>query len=137
MQSCPTADELPLLRKGLRKKKLPMVFDDECGSWDGVRTYAFGQASEGITVEWNLPESTQKKASFRALCKDATLELDRLELGWLIAGIIMEAAQEIMDSIGGPKEAVKAVSRHWAQASLWRHWAVVSNSRIPVLDAES
>lgn len=125
----PTPDELQGLRKGLRKKKVPNVFHEMWWSEPGIGGAKFTADGDDFTVAWVTFENDElsplKYASFRQLCNDPTCELQRLEVGWVIADIAQHQGQEIADSIGGPNEAMEEASPYWELADEWRHWALV------------
>ncbi len=50
--SMPNSAELSALRKGLRKQKLPKVFDGMWGSEPGIGGVKFTSAAEDFRVEW-------------------------------------------------------------------------------------
>jgi hypothetical protein len=121
----PTIDQLPALRKGLRKRKAPLVRAGMRGSFESLGSFSVTKAADSFLMEWQIKGSTSKSLSFKDLCTDPELELDRLELGWLIAAMFDFEAQRIMDSIGHPIEAFNAASEPRKAADDWRHWAKV------------
>lgn len=125
----PTLDKLQGLRKGLRKKRTPQVFDDLWCSQPGIGGAKFYADGDDFKVEWvtfdNGEVSPTKFASFRQLCDDPNCELQRLEVGWVIADIFAYQGQEIANSIGGPNEAMREANLYWKFANAWRHWALV------------
>lgn len=125
MLNIPTKDDLPALRKGLRKRKTPTVHPGMRGSFDSLGAFSVSKAADTFLIEWHINGGTSKSSSFKDLCADPRVELDRLELGWLIAAMFDFEAQRIMDSIGHPMEALKAASEPRKAADDWRHWAKV------------
>jgi len=125
MLDVPTMDQLPALRKGLRKRKTPVIRPGMRGSFDALGTFSVSKATDDFLIEWQIQDGALKSSSFRDLCTDPGLELDRLELGWLIAAMFDFEAQRIMDSIGHPIEAFNAASEPRKAADDWRHWAKV------------
>ena len=126
----PNRDKLPSLRKGRRKRKVPAVFDGMCGKMPKRGRFAFRSAGDDFQAEWLVCDSKSaeqhKKALFSELCLSPHLELERLELGWLIADIAKHEANAAMRSIPGPNEAMKEADRFGRIEDEWRHWAVVS-----------
>lgn len=125
MINVPTIDQLSALRKGLRKRKLPVVRSGMRGSFKSLGSFSVTRAADSFLMEWKIKDGTSKSESFNDLCSDPGLELDRLELGWLIAAMFDFEAQRIMDSIGHPIEAFNAASEPRKAADDWRHWAKV------------
>jgi hypothetical protein len=130
MLDIPTIDQLPALRKGLRKRKAPIVRSEMRGSFDVLGSFSVSKATDDFLIEWHIKDGALKSASFKDLCTDPGLELDRLELGWLIAAMFDFEAQRIMDSIGHPNEAFNAASEPRKAADDWRHWAKVKAGQI-------
>ena len=125
METLPNKDQLPVLRKGLRKRKLPVVRSGMRGTFESLGSFSVTKAADSFLMEWKIKGGTSKSSSFKDLCSDPGLELDRLELGWLIAAMFDFEAQRIMDSIGHPIEAFNAASEPRKAADDWRHWAKV------------
>ena len=125
MINVPTIDQLSALRKGLRKRKAPVVRAGMRGSFESFGSFSVTKAADSFLMEWKIKGGTSKSSSFKDLCTDTGLELDRLELGWLIAAMFDLEAQRIMDSIGHPIEAFNAASEPRKAADDWRHWAKV------------
>lgn len=125
MDTLPDKDQLPVLRKGLRKRKLPVLRSGMRGAFDSLGSFSVTKETDDFVIEWQLKGNTSKSSSFNDLCVDPELELERLELGWLIAAMFDFEAQRIMDSIGHPIEAFNASSEHRKTAEDWRHWAKV------------
>ena len=130
MLNIPTIDQLPALRKGLRKRKSPVVRSGMRGSLNALGTFSVSKATDDFLIEWHIKDGALKSLSFQDLCTDPGLELDRLELGWLIAAMLDFEAQRIMDSIGHPIEAFNAASEPREAANDWRHWAKVKAGQI-------
>lgn len=125
----PTPSELPKLRKGLRKRNIPYVFNGMWASEPGLGGFRFCAEGDDFQVEWvsvtDGVNSESKFASFAQLCTDSSSELKRLELGWVIAGLCDRDAQNVMDSIGHPMDAWNAAAPQRKAADSWRHWALV------------
>lgn len=125
----PTPDELPKLRKGLRKRKLPYVFNGMWTSQPGIGGAKFLADCDDFKVEWVTFTdgvcSESKFASFNQLCNDPGCEVMRLEVGWVIAELCDRDAQNVMDSIGHPMDAWNAAAPQRKVADSWRHWAIV------------
>ena len=135
MLNVPTIYQLPALRKGLRKRKAPVVRSGMRGSFDSLGTFSMTKSSDTFLVAWQIKGGNEKSSNFNDLCVDAKLELDRLELGWLIAAMFDLEAQRIMDSIGHPIEAFSAASEPRKAADDWRHWAKVKAGNMSNLNA--
>jgi hypothetical protein len=130
MEPKPTNDQLSDLRQGLRKRKVPGVFNGMWCSQPGIGGARFIADGDDFKVEWvtfeNGQKSTSKFAGFHQLCDDPSLEMQRLEVGYVIANIQSYQGQEIANSIGDPNEAAREAKPYWNLADSWRHWALVS-----------
>ena len=125
MHDLPTKEQLPALRKGLRKREAPTVRAGMHGSFCTVGSFSVTPMDDTFVIEWSRNGHDSKSAEFRALSTDPTLELDRLELGWLISNMFDLEVQRIMDSIGHPIDAFNAAAESRKKADVWRHWAKV------------
>ncbi len=125
----PSSDEVEQLRKGLRKRKLPHVFDGMWCSEPGIGGVKFTANGTDFYVEWVSFEggvkSELKRSEWRNLCIDPALERQRLEIGYVIAAALLEQAQKHMDSIGHPTQAFKEAEPYRQSAEEWKHWALV------------
>ena len=70
-------------------------------------------------------KSALKFVSFDQLCNDSGHELERLEIGYLIAEFCDRDAQNVMDSISHPIEAWNAANLQRKEADSWRYLALV------------
>ena len=127
--SLPNSAELSALRKGLRKQKLPKVFDGMWGSEPGIGSVKFVADANDFKVEWVSfdvdVKSDLKEASWQRLCTDPALELQRLEIGTIFSQLLEIHAQKVMDSIGHPITAFEEAEPYRAEAKRWKHWALV------------
>ena len=125
----PTPSELVGLRKGLKKRAVPKAFDSLWASQPGIGGFVFEQDGADLRAEWVVgvseKEQPRKNAMFHELCNAPDRELERLELGWLIADLFAFHAQEVLNSIGGPNEAMREAAPFWKMADNWKHWALV------------
>lgn len=121
----PSPDQLQALRKGLRRRKVPTIRQGMRGSFDDLGAFVARQDEGGLMVEWMFKGSQKKAALFAELCSEPAREIDRLELGWLIANMFDAEAQRIMDAIGHPMEAIRESAEPRKLADDWRHWAIV------------
>ncbi len=130
----PTSGELKELRKGLRKRKLPRVFDGMWISEPGVGGAVFYRDGDDYRVEWvaggNEKEMPRKKAQFLDLCAQEDMELVRLEVGWVIAECLSAHYSKALRSIPGPKEAMREAQPYLKMYDDWRHWALVPAGRM-------
>jgi len=86
LPAIPTLDQLKLIRKGLRKKKIPdlSLLPTEF-EYDGVGKFAMKVIDSDYSIEWKTEGSKLKNFTFIQLCVDSEKELDRLAFGWMIA----------------------------------------------------
>jgi hypothetical protein len=125
----PTLDTLKDLRKGLRKKRLPHVFDGMWCSEPGIGGVKLTADGSDFQVVWVVFEngvlSEPKQSSWRSLCCDPTLEMQRLEIGLIASEIMHVHGQRVEDSIGHPIEAHRQAKPYRDTAARWKHWALV------------
>ena len=125
----PTKEELVKLRKGLRKQKIPQVFDGMWGSEPGIGGVKFTLSGDDYQVEWVSFNdgliSEVRHVSWKSLCIDPALELQRLEIGLIFSELLQIHAQKVMDAIGGPIESIRESEPYRTAAKKWRHWAIV------------
>lgn len=126
MNSPPSSTELNEIRKKLKKRKLPKVYPDMAGVLAELGEFEFKEIDGGFKAEWLLFGKEKKSAIFADLCNLETLELNRLELGWLVADIIEQYAQDMLHAIPGPNEAMKEFSHFKKISDNWRHWSQVA-----------
>jgi len=124
-----TQEELQSLGEGLRKRKLPRVFDGMWCSELGIGGMKLSGAESDFHVEWvsfdGGVKSELKRAMWSSLCSDPSLETQRLEIGLIVSAIFEAQGQKIMDSIGHPIEAYNASGPYRDAAAEWKHWALV------------
>lgn len=125
----PTHGELQELRKGLRKRKLPHVFDGMWCSEPGIGGIKVTSAGSDFHIEWvsfdGSVKSALKQAAWSSLCADPSLEMQRLEIGLVVSEILQAQGQKIMDSIGHPIDAFNEAKPYREAADEWKHWATV------------
>jgi hypothetical protein len=86
--------------------------------------------SEGdLQVEWVSFEgevkSELKHAAWSNLCTDHALEMQRLEIGFVVSEILLAQAQKVQDSIGHPITALNETKPYRDAAEQWKHWATI------------
>ena len=105
----PTQEELQPLRKGLRKRKLPRIFDGMWCSEPGIGGVKVKATGADFHVEWvsldGGEKSVPKHAEWSHLCSAPSLEMQRLEIGLVVSEILQAQGQKVMDSIGHPIDA--------------------------------
>ena len=125
----PTQDELQSLRKGLRKRKLPRIFDGMWCSEPGIGGIKLTAVGPDFHVEWvsfdNRVKSATKHAEWNNLCSDPGYEMQRLEIGLVVSDILKAQGEKVMDSIGHPIDAFNEAKPYRDAAEEWKHWATV------------
>jgi hypothetical protein len=125
----PTQEELQALRKGLRKRKLPRIFDGMWCSEPGIGGVKVTAAGADFHVEWvsfdGGVKSAPKHAEWSRLCSAPSLEMQRLEIGLVVSGILRAQGQKVMDSIGHPIDAFNEAKPYRDAADEWKHWGAV------------
>jgi hypothetical protein len=137
LPTLPTLDQLKLIRKGLRKKKLPdfSLLPTEF-EYDGVGKFVMEIIDSDYSIEWKTEGSEIKKSSFNHLCVNSEKELDRLEFGWMIADFArldginhLRKIQRISNSDYHQdlfnKEYALQLKHFQGIENVWRHWAIV------------
>ena len=130
MNNFPSNDELLQIRKTLKKRKIPKVFHDMCMSEPLIGGAKFEKEGDDYQISWVYFIDGIKteifKSSFHKINTDESLEMDRLRLGITLSNIFKEQGSNILNSIGGPNEAMREASPYFKLADDWYHWAVVS-----------
>jgi hypothetical protein len=125
----PTQEELQALRKGLRKRKLPRIFDGMWCSEPGIGGVKVTAAESDFHVERvsfdGDAKSALKHAEWVGLCSDPSLEMQRLEIGLVVSQILQSQGQKVMDSIGHPIDTLNEAKPYRDAADEWKHWATV------------
>ena len=142
LPTLPNLDQLKLIRKGLRKKKIPdlslLPNKFECG---GVGKFAMKIIDSDYSIEWKTDGSEIKNSSFIHLCVDSAKELDRLAFGWMIADFArldginhLSKIHRISNSDFHQdlfnKEYALQQKHFQGIENVWRHWAIVPASHM-------
>jgi hypothetical protein len=138
----PTLDQLKLIRKGLRKKKIPdLSMLPNKFKYEGVGKFTKKLIDSDYLIEWQTDGCAMKKSSFNHLCIDISKELDRLEFGWMVANFArldainhLSAMRPISYSDFHQNQFNKQYAsqqKHFQQIeNVWRHWAIVPASHL-------
>lgn len=125
----PTPSELVALRKGLRKRKTPNVFDGMWCSEPGVGGVKVTREENDYRIEWvtfdNGIKSSLKIERWSALCTNPELEMQRYEVGCVVAAVLRIQGQQVEDSVGHPLEGLKQAAPYRDAADQWQHWGIV------------
>ena len=142
LPTLPNLDQLKLIRKGLRKKKIPdlslLPNKFEC---DGVGKFAMKIIDSDYSIEWKTDGSEIKNSSLIHLCVDSAKELDRLAFGWMIADFArldginhLSKIHRISNSDFHQdlfnKEYALQQKHFQGIENVWRHWAIVPASHM-------
>ena len=126
----PTQQELQTLRKGLRKRKLPRVFDGMWCSEPGIGGMKVTAIGSDFHIEWvsfdEGVKSAIKHADWSSLCLEASQEMQRFEIGLVVSEIMLAQGQKVMDSIGHPIDAFNEAKPYREAAKDWKHWGTVN-----------
>jgi hypothetical protein len=124
-----TKKELIEIRKDLKKGKLPNVFDGMWMSEPQIGGAKFEKEADDFVISWvyfiDGIKTDVFKSSFHKICNDTNQEMNRLRLGITLSNIFKEQGSQILNSIGGPNEAMREASPLFKLADDWYHWAVV------------
>ena len=142
LPAIPTLDQLKLIRKGLRKKKIPdlSLLPTEF-EYDGVGKFAMKVIDSDYSIEWKTDGSELKNFTFIQLCVDSEKELDRLAFGWMIADFArldglnhLRKIQRISNSDYHQdlfnKEYATQQKHFQSIENVWRHWSIVPSSHM-------
>jgi len=139
MMKLPTQEELKALRKGLRKRKCPLIFDGMWCSEPGIGGIKVSAAESGFHIEWvsfnSGVKSDLKHAEWNSLCSDVNFEIQRFEIGIVVSEILLAQGQKVMDSIGHPIDAFNEAKPYRDAADDWKHWAIVRAGHMLGLNA--
>jgi hypothetical protein len=132
LPTMPDFEQLKAMRKGLRKQKRPEIISLTVGGHDQIGNFEFDHKGETTMVRWNLVGKPEKCVAFEQLCINPDYELDRLELGWMIANMAkLDEMHKLEDAEGIPHpiyymEEISRISRYFNKIeNRWRHWAIV------------
>jgi len=135
----PTQLELQALRKGLRKRKLPRVFDGMWCSEPGIGGIKVTAKGSDFHIEWvsfnGGLKSELKHADWDSLCSDVDFEIQRFEIGIVVSEILLAQGQKVIDSIGHPIDAFNEAKPYRDAADDWKHWAIVKAGHMLGLNA--
>lgn len=109
----------------LKKRKLPKLFANSEGGWDGIGKYKCRDENGDLRVNWCAIGGEVRDASFADLCVNPDMAEQRRELGSIIAGVTHEASKQSLRSIPDINEAMRYSNMLDREVSLWKHWAVV------------
>lgn len=124
----PNQTELQALRKGLRKQMPPKINEGDNGCFPKIGKFKVLIKNSELHIEWQLlnkSDSEIKIANWMDLCKNEDLEMERLELGYLIHKMYKIEAKKVRDSIGHPLTAIQYAAPYEEIADRWMHWAIV------------
>lgn len=141
----PNPDELALIRKGLRKKRTPSLelLPPEY-EYEGVGRFKKLMSADVILFTWSIKDGQVKQVSFSDLCSRPVYELDRLELGWMIANFArLDGVDHLksMRPISYEDFHQDDFNRRYANQkkhfqeieSDWRRWAVAKPGYLKIL----
>ena len=129
MNNFPSNAELLEIRTALKKRKIPKVFHNMWLSEPQIGGAKFEKEGDDYEISWvyfiDGIKTEVLKSSFHTINTDKNLEMDRLRLGITLSNIFKEQGSQILNSIGGPNEAMREASSYFKLAEDWYHWAVV------------
>ena len=132
LPSLPAADQLKAMRKGLRRQKMPVSTTIDHGQHEMIGSFELTESPTGIIAEWCMPGGQTKCFSLQELTQDSSREIDRRELGWLIANMAqldMLHQLEEAKTIPHPDYCMREMSRIMGYfgkiEKRWRHWAII------------
>lgn len=120
----PSAEDLARLRKGLRKRKVP-TFELDRGEHSRVGRFVLTDRNGETSIEWSLPGGDTRVVSLSNLNLKSAHELDRLEVGWLIADMYQLDCMHQCVDLADPRETMKTMAWFGRREDEYRHWALV------------
>jgi len=111
--------------KELKKRKLPKLFVDSEGGWNGIGRYKCRDVNGTLFVTWCAEGGETREESFLDLCNKPELSEHRKELGTIVAGVVQQASEQALRSSPDINEAMRYSNMLDREASLWRHWSIV------------
>jgi len=124
----PDGEELISVKPQSKQIKPPLVEDGDNGGHAELGWFKVAFEGE-FFIEWNLKNKKKKKQSLKDLCESADLEMDRLELGWLIGNIFSLNEIHHLEKLGpaGYEQDLKEIARigNWYEKKekAWYQWA--------------
>jgi len=136
--SIPTMKELRMIRKGLRKKKLPdLSLLPKEFEYEDVGKFQIKKSDSGFLFEWKTSVDQEKReCSLTKLCTEEAYEIDRLGLGWMIANFAKLDGLTYLRKlrpISYEDHHQNQFNKYYTKQKLhfqkieneWRHWAIV------------
>ena len=138
----PNAQELLQVRKGLRKKNVPILdLLPQKFEYSGIGWFERLLEDEEIFIVWKIEGGDEKRASFLEMCNNPENELDRLEFGWMIANFARIDGEKYLSQmrpISYEDNHQNEFNRQYEQQKRhfqklendWWHWAVVKSGHM-------
>lgn len=134
----PSTDDLKKIRKGIRKKSIPDIslLPNEFG-YEGVGVFQKIWTDDSLGFKWSTAEyKSPKSVTFHDLCMNKDNEIDRLELGWMIANFArLDAISHLqqMRPISYEDHHQDLFAKQYSKQKRhfetieneWRHWSIV------------
>jgi hypothetical protein len=131
LPTIPSRDELTEHRTIVGKMKIPKFQANDNGGH--AELGRFGVDLDGdFYFEWNLAGKDENRYGFSDLCERPDLEMQRLELGWLIGNIYRLNKLHDLERLGVPgdeaslKEHARLSDWYDKREMMWYRWAVAS-----------
>ena len=125
----PSQQELQSIRKGLRERKPPKIFDGMWCSEPGIGGMKATAEGDDFVIEWVIfddgVKSSIRQSLWSELCRAEALERDRLAIGYMVASVLEIQAQRVQDSIGHPITALEEAAPYREASEEWKHWGTV------------
>lgn len=120
----PSLEDLVKRRKGLRRRKVPK-FEINHGEHPRLGKFVLNRSDGETVIAWTVPGSTPRAVSLADLNLKREHELDRLEIGWLIASMYQLDGIHQCKDIADLREVMKVMGWFGRHAAEYRHWALV------------
>ncbi len=125
----PDGEELISVKRQPKQIKPPRVEDGDNGGHAELGFFTV-QFEDGFLIEWTLKNKQMKRQSLKDLCKRTDLEMDRLELGWLIGNIFSLNKIHDLERLGAPRgesgleEYARLTNWYGKKEKIWYQWAI-------------
>lgn len=127
----PSAAQLPELRAKAKRLKPPQLSAGSSWSNSIVGSFSTSSSSDGVVVTWQTIDGPKRSALFATLGDNHSLEVERLELGWMIANMARLEALRMLEIIPGPNEAMAEANHFYREEERWRCWALLGSNPPP------
>jgi len=131
LPAIPTQAELEIHRKSRKKIKVPNFKANDFGGHAALGQF-FVKLEGDLYFEWNIVGMETKRYPFADLCERSDLEMERLELGWLIGNIYRLNKIHDLERRGVPydeatqNERARVSNWYEKREAMWYRWGMAA-----------